>query len=1456
MSVEDEAKKILLHLGMWWPDANSGTLRHAAEAWRTFADSVDDVRGATNRQATSLIHNNEGEAVDAFQAFWERYAKGADGGWLSELAKASRKMAEALEQFADTVDDAIKALWEQIAIDAVAIAGGLVLTVFTGGGSDEVAAGIIEMAAGLGVEVEASVAAIAAGMLTGAVYEGVFSMTIDAAVAQPVRIALGQQHGFSLDEVSHAAESGMVWGGLFGGVGPITSRAGQFGGMKYLLRPGLRPNLIEEGAFARPAGKTPCKGEPVDVATGAMLMTQTDVELPGSLPLLFERTHLSSYRAGTCFGPTWVSTLDETLQLDAQGVVFAAADGMRLVYPVPRPGEAMLPSKGARWPLEWDGTPDGVITITDPHTGVVRTFSHIAPSAAEGAVHLPLESWSDRNGARIDVERTADSVPVGLRHSGGYYLAVDTDGPRITALRLLDEAPSAYEQGPSAAPAGGTVVMRYAYDATGHLTEVVNSSGKPLRFAYDAEDRITSWTDRNGTSFAYVYDSRGRVIRTEGSDGVFNGSFAYDDAARTTTYTDSLGRRTICRYNADGQVIAETDPLGHVTLTKWDAWGENPLSATDPLGRTTRYAYDAAGNLTELVLPDGATARAAYNDLCRPLEVREPGGATWRHTYDERGNVLTTTDPAGAETRYAYDPAGHLASVTNALGHTRTVACDAAGLPVAVTDALGHTTTVMRDSFGRVTESTDPLGHTTRMAWTAEGKPSRRELPDGTRETWQWDGEGNLLTHTDPAGNITRQTSTHFDVPATRTDPDGTRYAFAYDTELRLTEVTNPQGLTWSYAYDEAGRLASETDFNGRTLTYGHDAAGGLVSRTNGAGETLRFERDALGRVVEQRADDDEITTYAYDEAGALAGATNADAELVIERDALGRPVRERVNGRTTTYAYDALGRRTRRVTPTGLSSEWTYDEEDRATALRSDAGTLAFAYDAAGRETERTLGGGATLTQTWDKNDRLTTQSVHSPQAGSLLQHRSYAYRPDGCLTEIRELTSGTRRFDLDAMGRITGVNAHGWTERYAYDGAGNLTGAEAPAHEAPGAREFHGTLISKAGRTRYEHDAQGRLTRKTRKLLNGQTKTWTYKWSAEDRLTDAVTPDGETWHYTYDPLGRRIAKQRLGEDGKVAEETTFAWDESRLAEQLSPTGRATTWDYAPDTHRPLTQTDHRPLIREPGESLITKFAESSNPTEATRFHAIITDLVGTPTELITPAGEVAWQHRTTLWGTHFPAPTDPTTTDCPLRFPGQYSDAETSLHYNYFRYYDPESARYISPDPLGLEPSPNHHGYIANPEKWADPLGLQSCIESPKKSSQIRNGPGSVTGGSKLRDVSGRWLRGSSGNAGKIPGQVARAMQGKNFKNFDDFREEFWTQVSRDPSLSSQFSPSNQTLIAQGKAPFVAPNQSVGGNKRYVLHHVTPIQHGGGVYDLDNIIVVTPQYHGEVLDPGYHMR
>ncbi|MDX3231632.1 DUF6531 domain-containing protein [Streptomyces sp. ME19-01-6] len=1057
-----------------------------------------------------------------------------------------------------------------------------------------------------------------------------------------------------------------------------------------------------------PGGEKCTTGEPIDVATGEMVMSATDVSLPGALPLVLERHYVSGHPCGGWFGRTWAGTLDQRLEIDDAGVVYITDDGMLLTYPVPEPDVPTLPTSGPRWPLCWDGKPDSTFTITAPEHNRTLHFVPLPAGGRELALKAITDRTGDGDGDRIDITYDEQGAPQEVVHSGGYRIAIDTDPTllRITSLRLLHGEDHEHS----------TTLISYGYDEAGNLTEIINSTGLPLRYQYDDRHRVTSWTDRNGTTYAYVYDHRGRVLRGIGPDGILSGRLHYDTEARTTRYTDSQGNTTTYVYNEAYKVVAETDPLGNTTRTQWDDANRHPLATTDSLGNTTRYAYDDSGNLVRLDRPDGTAVTATYNGHGQLLEVREPNGAVWRHTYDDRGNRIRATDPTGATTHYAYDESGHLSSVIDPLGHTTHVVCNEAGLPVQVIDALGNTTALRRGPHGHITRITDPLGHTTGQGWTIEGRPAWRTRPDGSRETWTWDAEGNLVEHTDPAGNTTRHTHTHFDLPATRTGPDGATYAFTYDTELRLTAVTNPQGRTWTYTYDGAGRVSAETDFNGRTLRYEHDAAGRLISRENGASETLTYTRDALGRPIASRTADGTETTFAYDAAGRLTQAANPDTQLRRTYDARGGILTETVNDRTTAYTYDQAGNRTERITPSGLRSEWTYDATGRPTTLTTADNALHFGYDAAGRETSRTLGDDVSLTQAWDALDRLTTQALTHGNTSALLQHREYAYRPDDHLTEIRELTSGTRRFDLDPVGRVRAVHAHGWSETYAYDSAGNLTHAIAPDHEAPGDRQFTGTIIHRAGRTTYEHDAQGRLVRRTRKLLNGQTRTWTYDWNAEDRLTDATTPGGERWHYTYDPLGRRTAKQRLAEDGTVADQIHFTWDGTRLAEQTAMDGVVTTWDYAPGTHRPITQTEHH-ASRDGAEKTasIPHLPDSTPQSEYdARFHAIITDLVGTPTELVTPDGTLAWQHRTTLWGT--PLPTPPGTPDCPLRFSGQYADLETGLNYNCFRYYDPETARYLTPDPLGLAPADNPHVYVTNPLTWIDQLGLEGCKPSPR--------------------------------------------------------------------------------------------------------------------------------------------
>ncbi|MFJ8030641.1 putative T7SS-secreted protein [Streptomyces sp. NPDC096032] len=1020
--------------------------------------------------------------------------------------------------------------------------------------------------------------------------------------------------------------------------------------------------------------------DPIDLATGKMYLPQTDVVLPGALPLLLTRRVESGYHLGRWFGSSWSSTLDQRLEIDAEGVVFVTEDGLLLSYPHPAPGLPTQASHGPRLPLD---RVDGGYTITDPRT---RRTLHFADRGADLAV---LEQIDDRNGNWITFEYDADGAPLGVFTSGGAGVRITTEAGRITAYHLATT---------------GEELKRFGY-TNGRLTEVVNSSGRPLRFTYDEAGRITSWTDTNDHGYAYEYDAQDRCVAEGGTAGHMALRLTYGDpdpatGLRTTTATTAEGHTRHYLVNDAWQVVAETDSLGATTRYVRDRYNRL-LATTDPLGHTTTLRYDDDGNLTSVVRPDGRESRAEYNTLGLPVKVVNPDGTVLRHAYDERGNRISTTDPAGRTTYFTYTEAGHLASVTDPLGNTMRVVCDRAGLPVEVTDPLGATTRYERNPFGRPTAIIDPSGAMTLLEWSVEGYLTRRTAPDGTIESWTYDGEGNCTSHTNPLGGISLFEYTHFDLLTARTGPDGVRYEFDHDTELRLTRVTNPQGLDWTYTYDAAGRLRSEKDFDDRTLTYAYDAAGRLVSRRNVVGEVVSFDRNELGQVTRKNAAG-RITAYAYDLTDQLAQATGSDGTtLTLLRDRYGRLHSETVDGRTLTYSYDELGRRTGRITPTGAETTWTYDAAGRRTGMVASGRTIDFTYDELGRELTRRVGDTITLEHAFDAAGRLTTQAV-TGAGGRQVQHRTYSYRADGNVIGIEDHLSGTRRFDLDATGRVTAVHAAGWTERYAYDEAGNQTQAswptDHPGGEATGPRTYSGTRITRAGNVRYEHDALGRITLRQKTRLSRKPDTWRYEWDAEDRLTSVVTPDGTLWRYTYDPLGRRTAKLRMAEDGVTAlERVHFTWDGTTLCEQTTT---------SPGHPHPVTLTwDHqglRPLFQ---RERITAAAASKEEIDS-RFFAIVTDLVGTPTELVDEDGDIAWRTRSTLWG--MTAWATDSTAYTPLRFPGQYYDPETGLHYNYFRHYDPETARYLSTDPLGISPSPNPSTYIYNPHTLSDSLGL----------------------------------------------------------------------------------------------------------------------------------------------------
>ncbi|MEW2418064.1 putative T7SS-secreted protein [Streptomyces sp. NPDC046866] len=1050
----------------------------------------------------------------------------------------------------------------------------------------------------------------------------------------------------------------------------------------------------------RPDCDKRCDGtDPVDLATGRMFLPQTDIVLPGVLPLAFTRRAESGYASGRWFGPTWASTIDQHLEVDAEGVVVVTEDGLAVPYPHPAPGIAVYPvsPSAPRHPLE--RTPDGDWTLTNPANGHIRRFT--PPSGDPGSNGIaPVAQLEDRNGNLITFEYDEQGTPQGITHHGGYRLRFDTADGRITALHLD----------------GGPRILAYGY-TDGHLTDVTNSSGLPLRFTYDDRARITSWTDTNGSRYEYVYDDLDRCISQGGANGHMTLAFAYGEpdpqtGLRTTTTTTPDGE--MHRYLVDKayRVVESRGPLGAVTRSTYDARGRL-VALTDALHRTTVLGRDDEGRLVSVIRPDGRELSTEYDQAGHPLRHTEADRTSWRFTYDERGNCTSRTSPLGGTTHYTYDASGSVTSVTDALGGTTRIRCDGVGMPIEITDPAGAVTRYERDMFGRPVRITDALGKTTVLDWTPEGRLARRLDPDGSSQSWAYDGEGNCIRHTDALGSSTTFEYGDFDVVKARTGPDGARYAFVHDARLRLTEVVNPHGLTWRYTYDAAGLPESETDFDGRTVRYTHDAGGRLVTRVNAAGQAVHVEYDALDNRVLKDVDGT-VTRYEYDYSDRIASITGPSGTVTYLRDRFGRVREETADGRTLARTYDVLSRTVSRTTPSGATTEWTYDAAGHRAALTSSGRRITFERDAMGRETRRHIGNTATLNFSRDDLGRLVDQRVTGAD-GSLLQRRGYSYRADGHLVAVEDELAGVRTYELDPVGRVTAVSAQGWSERYAYDAAGNQTEAVWPAAhpggaDATGVRTYEGTRLTGAGRIRYEYDSAGRVTLRQRTRLSRKPDTWRYQWDAEDRLTAVTTPDGTLWNYSYDALGRRSDKRRMAADGiTIAEEVTFVWDGMTLCEQTTtapdqPHQVTLTWDH--NGLQPLAQTE--------------KLADASGQEIDSRFFGIVTDLIGTPTELVDETGGIAWRTRSTVWGTTTWNTDAPAYT--PLRFPGQYFDPESGLHYNCFRYYDPETARYLSIDPLGLGPAPNPAAYVPNPHTWSDPLGLNPCPPKGEKSNPFK--------------------------------------------------------------------------------------------------------------------------------------
>ncbi|GLZ37140.1 RHS repeat-associated core domain-containing protein [Actinokineospora sp. NBRC 105648] len=1069
---------------------------------------------------------------------------------------------------------------------------------------------------------------------------------------------------------------------------------------------GSNPAFVNCGCVKRTAG------DPVDTVTGYFGDTFTDLSTPGrGVPLNFVRSY-------------------------AEGI----AD------PVGPNG-----SLAADGPFGWGWTHSyNLSTKTDPGTGNVTvrqedgsTVAFVNNSGTYTTAAPRFDATLVKNGANYTYTRRGRTI-----------LTFDVATGRLTAESDL--------AGSKATPPYKTSL---AYDGAGHLTTITDPAGRAYTLTWTG-GHITALADQTGRVVTYGYDAENNLTEVYGvgttrtpvlkdddharytyvpgkhlmasmrTPANFAGpasavtSMTYDTAERVTAQTDANGHTTGFAYGPGGGLVAGqtlvTDPAGHKDLHTY----QNGLLVSEtkgygtPAAGTASYTYDPVTlGVTTQTDADGHVQTFTYDDHGNRTSASNALGFTTNYVYDDAGNLIEGIDPNGVATVNGYDQAGHVPAasagqfaltsttvtkannvVESSTGNfgsapTRTVNYyyDDAAHPAdrnRVVNALGKTTTTVFDAFGDVTSVTDPLGDKTQYGYdTGRGWVTSTVDANNRTTTSTHDAHGRTTGTTDA---LNHTNTTGYDADGgqiSATDANNRTITVAHDPVGQVVTVTQADSTTQVTHYNADGTITDTVDGLGAVTHYGYDAQGRRSSRTDPDGKVSSITYDPAGRVLTSTDAANRVITYAYDAAGEITSQSYSDGVTP-----------------TSVFGYDPAGHRVKMTDGTGTST-WTYDTFGEPTAAKQGSGAVvSYTYDGNGNQTSLTYPGQTVaVTRTFDDAGKLKTVTDPANKTTTF----GYTKTNHVLTTAYPNGTTVTNAFDnTDAMTATTAVTGATTvlSATYGRDPVGQVSTQTVGGAPAQASTYTPREQLATAGSTAFTYDAADNPTKigaATQAFDPAGRLCWRLPTGTVASPTCGTVPPGAA-AYVFDAVGNRT---------KAGTTTTYGYDQAKRLTSYAGAGGSATYAYNGDGLR---------MSKTVGATT-TNFVWGTGTTPELLSDGTTNYLYGpdgTPIEQIGPGGSAWFVHDqlgstigllgatgtvgATYTYTAYGVATATGTLSTPLRFAGEYTDAESGLVYLRARYYEPTTAQFLTVDPL-VDRTRAPYSYAGdNPLNHTDPSGM----------------------------------------------------------------------------------------------------------------------------------------------------